>query len=503
MMTFVWDGNSRVLSYLNGTLQNTAIPNIYPEQNDAQYFIGANWEGGNSFQGEIGEIRMYNGVLSPVEIANIYYSTVSTYPNSTPPTEMKVCFTASTYSGSGTWSNTGTLGSSNNATPSGTIVKNSAGNGIVFTGSQSFNFPSIGSLPRYTQSMWIKRTFLARTAMSQRNTGVNFWVGTVESSGYRGFFNRIYYNGGWQDSGGVDMDIDTWYMLTFIWDSTTFTVTTYLNGIQQEYVIRNGVFPEQSGGAFWIGANWEAGTSFIGEIGDVRIYNGALSPSDIANLYATTYTLYPNPTPTIQMLIRFTASTYSGSGNWINTGTLGTANNAVPTGTPSKNGANAVVFNANMRFQFPNIGNIPRYTQFIWLRRTGTAGTLMAQQNSANLISLLVEGDGSTSMYGRYYYNGQWYSGQSYSLNLNQWYNMTIVWESNQMRTYLDGQLMSITTLNNIYMEQNGGVYYIGANWDGTNTFRGEIGEIRVYNGVLSASEIADLYNSTRGTYGL
>jgi hypothetical protein len=79
---------------------------------------------------------------------------------------------------------------------------------------------------------------------------------------------------------------------------------------------------------------------------------------------------------------------------------------------------------------------------------------------------------------------------------------MTIVWESNQMRTYLDGQLMSITTLNGIYMEQNGGVYYIGANWDGTNTFRGEIGEIRVYNGVLSASEIADLYNSTKGTYG-
>ena len=498
-LTIVWTG-TQMLSYLNGVLQNITTISVTPLDNGWQYFIGGNWEGGASFIGEIGEVRLYSGVLGAAAVAEIYNTTVTTYPNPPPPaTEMKVRYTATNYSGTGDWVNTGTLGTTHNATiHSGTPSK--SGNGVVFNGGLVFKFPNIGSLPRYTQSVWFKRTGLSRTIMAQHHNGSGNITAIIDANNGRHYYSRLYYNSSWYGGGWIETDVDTWYNLTIVW--TGSQMLSYLNGSIVNIVTVNGAYSEQNGLQYFIGGQWDGGAQFIGEIGEVRLYNGVLDASAVAEIYNTTVATYPNSSPATEMKVRYTATNYSGTGDWVNTGTLGTTHNAtIHSGTPSKSG-NGVVFNGGLVFKFPNIGSLPRYTQSVWFRRTGNANTIMTQHhNGSGNITAIIQGNGSNGFYGNMYYNSSWYSGNTISANLNTWYNLTITWDGNIMRTYLNGAFQGRITMNGGYSEQNGLQYFIGGQWDGGATFIGHIGEIRLYNGVISDADITSIYTNGSTIY--
>jgi len=500
-LTFTWNG-SEMRSYLNGVLQKITLMNgAYSEQNGSQYFIGGIWNSGADFEGEIGEIRIYNGDLDAAAVAEIYNTTVATYPNTTAPTEMKIRFTASTYSGSGEWANTGTLGTTHNAVINqGTPVKNTSGNGVVFNRNLVFRFPNFGSIAKYTQSIWFKRTGMARTIMCQQDNGSSNWALLVGAGSSRFFNSTIYYNGGWYTASNIETDVDVWYNITFTWNGSE--MRSYLNGVLQKISLMSGAYSEQNGSQYFIGGIWNSGADFEGEIGEIRIYNGDLDAAAVANIYSTTQSLYPNPTPVTEMKIRFTGTNYSGSGAWTNMGTLGVTHNAViNSGSASKSG-NGVVFNGGLVFRFPNIGPLARYTQSLWFKRTGNLNSIMVQQNNGSSNwALFVNGNGSNGVRGVMYYNGGWYDGPLQTVNQNVWYNLTIVWDGSRMITYMNGALQTITTMNGVNSEQNGSQYFIGANWDGGATFVGHIGEIRVYNGVLSSTEITQIYTDGVSTY--
>lgn len=80
------------------------------------------------------------------------------------------------------------------------------------------------------------------------------------------------------------------------------------------------------------------------------------------------------------------------------------------------------------------------------------------------------------------------------------WHHFAAVWGDTTAALYVDGVLVSTTpagTIGNIGSLANANPFRIGASADGSQPFDGKIDEIRVYDRVLSPSEITDLYQLT------
>src|SRR5581483_5858118 len=80
---------------------------------------------------------------------------------------------------------------------------------------------------------------------------------------------------------GVTTNI--WYHLTITYSGSNSTAALYINGTNVAQTTRN--FETALTGSFYIGAGFEPALPFYGAINNVRIYNRALSPDEVSNLY--------------------------------------------------------------------------------------------------------------------------------------------------------------------------------------------------------------------------
>ena len=73
------------------------------------------------------------------------------------------------------------------------------------------------------------------------------------------------------------------------------------------------------------------------------------------------------------------------------------------------------------------------------------------------------------------------------------------------MRLYVDGNLEDTALSNNTSAIDfsSGENIRIGVNTNGSSYFDGKFGEVRVYNRALTATEVSQNYNATRGKYGV
>lgn len=77
--------------------------------------------------------------------------------------------------------------------------------------------------------------------------------------------------------------------------------------------------------------------------------------------------------------------------------------------------------------------------------------------------------------------------------------NIQVTYNGSQIVTYINGA--SIGTVSVGGAADTGLDYLIGRRWDGANYMVGEIGELRIYNRVLSASEVTAAYNESLATF--
>jgi hypothetical protein len=90
-------------------------------------------------------------------------------------------------------------------------------------------------------------------------------------------------------------------------------------------------------------------------------------------------------------------------------------------------------------------------------------------------------------------------------LSLNRWYYATAVVDrsNNSLSLYIDGQFRtSRTDLTSTSLSGNAPLY-VGANAAGSALWSGRISNVQVYNRALSAAEVLQNYNATKGRYGL
>jgi hypothetical protein len=223
-----------------------------------------------------------------------YLSPASNYAGAVVPQGLIVRYDATTYSGSGAWSNTAALGTNFNATvEAGTPSKNTAGNGIVLNGATNFTFSNIAVGNAWSVSLWMKRTGTSGQASSwitQNYSGTTMNMGVYTNDSGTGVgtdqVTGSFFTGDWRKCGATTLALNTWVNVTYTWNGSL--LTSYANGASNS-ASTLAFTATDAGNAYRIGRRWDGGASYIlGEIGQVLIYNRALTASEVLQNYAAT-----------------------------------------------------------------------------------------------------------------------------------------------------------------------------------------------------------------------
>lgn len=224
-----------------------------------------------------------------------------TAPLTVTTTGLLIRFDATTYSGSGAWTNTGSLGTGYNATITvgQTPTKNAAGNGIVLNGSSGWTFANIGQQTSFTISGWFKlgatmaTDFMAfitdgTTGTSQINMALS-GRNSASGVGAQQFAGGFYDGTTWRITGITTLNLNTWYMLTASFDNSTKILTTYLNGLSVGTATFASSTPNTSAQVYRIGQQITGTASYItGEVGQVLIYSRALTATEVLQNFTAT-----------------------------------------------------------------------------------------------------------------------------------------------------------------------------------------------------------------------
>lgn len=246
-----------------------------------------------------------------------------------------------------------------------------------------------------------------------------------------------------------------------------------------------------------------------GSIFDFKAYNRALTNDEIVQNYNSSKGRYITPENIVTngLAVYYNvgeSSSYSGIGNTI-FDLSGSGNTGALTNGPTfsaLNGGSLVLDGSNDYVLVNNAANIlskTEYTKIAYFYVTSFS-------TSNNIISGGFSGQHAFWLFGsnRLYagHNGAWnqVTGAT-TLSLNTWYFGAVTYSSTTgWKLYLngveDGTNANTTTFTG-NQEISIGSYSTG------NNFTGRIGSAFVYNRVLSATEIQQNYNATKGRFGL
>jgi hypothetical protein len=204
---------------------------------------------------------------------------------------------------------------------------------------------------------------------------------------------------------------------------------------------------------------------------------------------------------------------FSGSGNTLNSISTASSMSIINGYSTKGSGAGLAISlsavnsytltDTNLYSQFPNSST----SMFIWAYSVG-AGNIVSELGQAVKDSgwhdsnIEINGSGNVSM-------SVWHGGLtnkvvSSSLSFNKWYYIGWTYDGTTLIGYVNGNSVGTTTLTR---QRNGSaIYYtIGASDSsnmGTNAYwKGMFSYFSVYNRALSATEILQNYNATKGRY--
>ncbi len=558
-------GNARVAAYVNGVVQTLTYfvtpPSTLPTSaNTGTLFFGGEIAHGYT-KGTLDEIRVYNRALTATEVAALYQVGAAKINSSQSPGTLSNGLAgwwtmdgADTVWSSGTAGteidrsgngNTGTLANMNRAT---SPILGKIGQALKFDGSSSYiDVPDASSLKpsAVTVSAWVNPSSNVPLATCGGNNVYQVQYIVFKKNSRSGNFegytllaypsgNQIQYSGDITNSGGTSdsvnssaYNINQWHHIVMTFQQPTLDL--YVDGVLVSTATHN--FPLDYGtDDVFIGRTGECGAInwdgyFAGKLDDTRIYNRALSASEVQQLYNLGAGTHVNTSSanlqngsTLQSglmgLWTFDGSDLSGStvydlsGN----GNNGTNNGAVPTigklGEALKfDGATThvdVPANSSLRpasqmtvsawiKSTHNIGGTyervvdERYAQGFVLCLAGGTGA-NAPTAGAAMIALGTNGGGDALVLG----------GTTDITNDNKWHLITGTFSNGATKIYLDGNLENSATASFSSIVYNNDPVTIG--YDDTTSpnskfFKGPIDDVRVYNRALSASEVQYLYN--------
>jgi len=442
--------------------------------------------------------------------------------------------TPASYSGTGSALND-LSGNGYNMTISGTVSFNSTGAISYNPSSSSYATSSAIALnlsSGFTYECLVYFTSLSNTPITMGYTTLSTGNGFLQSVSTTGVF---YVSGVGSSSGSFStaagvVTTGQWYHLVSVFSSTTYTLCSqYINGVLIP-IISGGTlsaFPNNPANTQICLGNdpWNTTEQVNGKFAFGRIYNTALTQSQVLQNYASAYyKLVSNPyslsitpifTPTILSPVNYTTTgliayydfstpaSYPGSGSTLydlsGTGIFG---NLTSTGTMTFNSTGAISENipasgaywssasvtANLSggsswealVNISSTANSP----FIYSYYTGSAVLAFAEYYNAGNLSLNMGLQGGTCPF---------YA--SWTTNIWQHWFFTST-SSGSAIMYLNGAQVATGTTGTY--TNNAGILYIGNYWSGSTGFglNGKIGFLRIYNTALTAAQVQQNYTS-------
>ncbi|MFA6432512.1 MAG: LamG domain-containing protein [Candidatus Paceibacterota bacterium] len=484
------------------------------------------------YRGLMDDVRVYNRALSDTEVANLYGTNISRYAASNPLGSLDRGLLGHwTFDGKDMISNArDSSGNGNDGNlanfVSTTTVPGKIGQALQFDGfndhvqlteTVSMDMPSGGAM---TATAWVKTTDSFGSFFTLRSITNDFPM----------FSMCVGYNGGYTNAGHFipiercdagnscvvyfntptqRIDDGKWHFVAITLDQATDLFTAYVDlssyskASAADGAITFDTFLDLGSDQRGVYTGWGTVDQqyLSGSIDDARIYNRALSASELAQLYRTGaaklgVTVSPNTAGTLgnglvghwtfdgpNMISNVKDSSGQGNNGFL-------VNQTPTTTTPGKIGQALKFDGVNDFISIPSTGAFT-FSSGI----TVSAWIYPTKQIDFTRQGIFENGDGSllldvVSNTGQIH----WGSTAS-SYVMNKWYHVVGVADTNGEKLYMNGSLIDSNGTSFSGVAQ--AALRIGL-WDFGTYFGGKIDDVRVYNRALSASEVQQLYNMGR-----
>jgi len=323
-----------------------------------------------------------------------------------------------------------------------------------------------------------------------------------------------------RERSSVGISTTTWTHVAVTW-SDGLAPKLYINGTEvSSYAVQtagSGALSADASGPLGIGNHTTNTCAFYGVIDDARVYNRALTSSEVKKIYQDgTVTIGKTQTSLVNNGLvgfwsfngpDFTDKVYDKSGNSNNGYVIGVATSSVKGIGKIGQG---VTLNGSSHVDFGSAAAL-RVTDTLslsaWIK-LGTLGTdkkIAGNDNNVNggyklgvysddKVELEIVSSGGFSSNIRNTNGGT-------ALQRERWYHVVGMYSDSGdfIQMYVDGALDRSTSTTRILAAPTSGTFQVGKEpFASSFFFNGQIDEVRIYNRILTPAEIKQLYNSGR-----
>lgn len=522
---YVWtvDGTNSIV-YENGTVLNTAATATLLGTGSTALYMGQDSTvGGRYCNIKLDDVRIYNRVLLPQQVLELYNISSSLHVGNSPVNSVANGLVGYwTFDGKNTdWSSNTTNDISGQAN-TGTMTNMSTTTSPVFGKiGQALNFDGVDDFVNLgtgtfgipagstgiTISAWVKvRTFKSYAAIitkSVTSSPFGGWQLNTNADTGNKFDFAANISGSWRGivsdgSGSQNYSTNTWYHVVGTYDGTT--LRKYVNAAPDGTASFSGTIQYQdSAASAFIGKN-PFGTFFDGTVDDVRIYNRALSAQEVKLLYNASSSFHTTFSP-VNSISSGLVGYWTFDGKNMPQGQVndisGQGNNgsmrSMSTSTAYIAGKiGQGLFFDGLAGHWVTVGNatIPstNFTVSAWIN---------IGANNSGFKTIL------TNVTGGFYVNSRkisWFEGAekvigSTTIPTNTWTHVVVTSDGTNLIGYVNG--VKENTVAFASSGITGGGLAIGGPTN-IQVFNGFIDDVRIYNRPLSSGEINILYNVTK-----
>ncbi len=502
--------NPVVNIYVDGTFQVTNTGSGTVIDTNANLKIGRYTTGNaNDFDGKIHAVRVYNTVLTASEVAQNFRAGNTFSYSSIYSTDLAIHLDAAddTTVSATTWSD---KANSNNATIGSSVGFSSTlsdyydkelGNWLVLDGSDDnmtiASNSSFQNATAFTVEMWIEPISIADNEMLSTlyTSGSDFkWDLRFNSASGDIRWGVANSSGAFASSQDIittdTLSTGNWHHLVATYDDSANTQKIFFNGIEVK-AASSPTAGTRTGGSDDIDIGHRVGSFEANiKIGQYRLYNTSLTAAQVAQNYLATKNDYPNGHngtlygPTLDTSGSYNFFDFDGSNDYIDVNYQ-----------PSKRNS----YSAAMFIRFPDV--TPSTNSYFFTNITGS--------NEINAtIHIGLETTGEWIVYVGNESSFQGSSGTATGLSNNVWAHIVFVFDgiNDEIKYYKNGSFVSniITGATFIGAIDANGTLKIGRYGDASVLYtQMDLGQVKVFEKALSASEITALYDLDKATYGL
>ncbi|GAA2996056.1 signal peptidase I [Actinokineospora diospyrosa] len=364
---------------------------------------------------------------------------------------------------------------------------------------------SVATDTSFTASMWVKTTSASGTAVAftQQGSNTGAWYLYQQGGKWRFGMPRSDASSGTEDyaQSTTSTAASTWVHLVGVYDDPGNAIRLYVNGSLETSTTRADAYEWKATGSLVAGGIYRGGSwlyPWSGQLDDARVYQRALGASEISGIYDAA------TAPNAQYNLEQSGTSATDSGPY---GYNGTLQNGATWNTTGRTGRSLTLDGVDdyVSASTFTVRTDTSFTAAAWVYISSAGGvdrTLLAKDGT-NVNSFALSYIPATTKYA-FTMPASDSTGaatvrvsSSSSAISNAWTYVVGVWDAvnGQMKIYLNGTLEGTTSRGGGW---NGtGQLSIGRGFSGgagVQYWPGRVDEVQLYNRVLTAAEIDDIY---------